>query len=169
MSLPTAQKDVGDHPAKDSVVDPVNKANKDADIDRKVGSPKIPICPCHPQFRQIRFYGVIDAFRKGKLPSNPQIDETLRYVVDHSPVEIDKLSPEGRKLINDARDIITTARFIVQEKNADELFQQFVWHTRAVDANLLKPGDLTENVPVDSEKAKSDNDEGRLRLPPFPS
>jgi hypothetical protein len=103
---------------------------------------------------------VIDAFRKGKLPSNAQIDQTLRYVVDHSPVDVDKLSPDGRKLIQDSRDIITTANLIVKEKNADELFQKFVWHTHSVDTDRLKHGGLTEKVPVDSEKAKSDGEEG---------
>jgi hypothetical protein len=44
MSLPAAHKDISAHPAKDSVVDPVNQANKDADIDRKAhASPRIPI------------------------------------------------------------------------------------------------------------------------------
>jgi hypothetical protein len=144
---PTWQKDISAHPAKDSVVDPVDKSNKDADIDRK-----------------IRFFGVIDAFRKGKLPSNAQIDQTLRYVIDHSPVDIDKLSPEGKKLIKEAREIINTARLMVEQKNADELFQNFFWHTRGVDAGHLKPGDLAEKVPVDSKKAKSDGEEAVKHL-----
>ena len=46
----------------------------------------------------------------------------------------------------------------MQEKNADELFQNFVWHTRSVEAEGIKPGDLLESVPV--EKIKSDGDEG---------
>jgi exopolyphosphatase/pppGpp-phosphohydrolase len=57
------------------------------------------------------------------MPDNKQIDETLLYVKNTSPVEIEKLSPDGRKLIQDARDIVETARLMVQEKNADELFQ----------------------------------------------
>lgn len=81
-------------------------------------------------------------------------------MVDHSPVEVDKLSPEGKKLIQDSRDIIRTAQLIVQEKNADELFQNFIWNTRAVAVEGIKPGDLSEKVPVGSEKAKADADEG---------
>jgi hypothetical protein len=60
------------------------------------------------------------------MPHNKQIDKTLLYVRDNSPVEIDKLSPEGHKLIQDAHDIVETARLMVQEKNADGLFQNFV-------------------------------------------
>ena len=58
----------------------------------------------------MRFYGVIEAFRQGRLPDNHQIDETLKYVHDHSPVDQNALSPEGKKLIQDARDIIETVR-----------------------------------------------------------
>lgn len=56
----------------------------------------------------MRFYGVIEAFRQGRLPDNQQIDETLRYLNDHSPVDLNALSPEGKKLIQDSRDIIET-------------------------------------------------------------
>jgi len=94
------------------------------------------------------------------MPNNAQIDQTLNYVLDNSPVDINKLSPDGKKLIQDTRDIISTARLMVQEKNADELFQNFVWHTRSVEAENLKPGDLNEKIPVDGEKAKADGDLG---------
>lgn len=36
MSLPIAPKDISDHPAKGSVVDPINREQKEADVDRKV-------------------------------------------------------------------------------------------------------------------------------------
>ncbi|KDR71966.1 hypothetical protein GALMADRAFT_253273 [Galerina marginata CBS 339.88] len=149
MSLPPTTKDISAHPAKGSVVDPVNKAAKDADVDRK-----------------IRLYGVIDAFRKGKLPSNAQIDRTLQHVLDHSPVDVNKLSPEGRKLVQDTREIISTARTIVQEKNGDELFQNFVWHTRDVDVDHFKQasGELNEKLPVDSTKAQEDGNEAVKHL-----
>jgi Family of unknown function (DUF5923) len=61
----------------------------------------------------IRFYGSLPPRR---MLDNKQIDETLlRYF----PVEIDKLSPDGRNLIQDARDFVETARLMVQEKNTD--------------------------------------------------
>jgi hypothetical protein len=113
-------------------------------------------------FFQLRLYAAIEAFRNGKLPSNVQIDETLRYTLDHSPVDVNDLSPEGKKLIQDVREIINTARLMVEEKNADELFQNFIWHTRAVDTDSLKAGDLTEATPVDATKAKGDADSGVL-------
>jgi len=72
------------------------------------------------------------------------------------------ISPEGKKLIQDTREVINTARILVQEKNADELFQQFVWHTRSVDTDGLKSGDLNEAIPVEVSKAKGDADNGVL-------
>lgn len=120
MSLPNAPKDVSDNPAKGSVVAPVDKQKQAADVDRK-----------------LRFYGVLNAFRESRMPSNEQIDSTLKYVLSHSPVPETELSSEGRKLISDTRDIIETARLMVKEKNADELFQNFIWHTR--DTNLDQP------------------------------
>lgn len=109
---------------------------------------------------QIRLYGVIEAFRLGRLPSNAQIDQTLQYVIDHSPVHVDKLSPDGKKLVQDTRDIIETARLMVQEKNADELFQQFVWHTGEVDRAGIKGSVTGVEVPVDKEKANNDSQQG---------
>lgn len=146
MSLPTAPKDISDHPVAGSVTDPINKADKDADVDRK-----------------IRLFGVISAFRAGRVPSNAQIDQTLKYVLDNSPVDVNALSHDGRKLISDTRDIIETARLMVQEKNADELFQNFLWHTRDVTVEGAKK-DPNEVLPVDKEKAMQDGQQAVQHL-----
>lgn len=146
MSLAQAPKDISDHPAKGSVVDPVNKEKQAADVDRK-----------------LRLYGVINAFKEYRMPTNAQIDKTLNYVLNHSPVPEKDLSPEGRQLISDTRDIIETARLIVQEKNKDELFQNFIWHTRDTDFSKAKK-DPSDVAPVDSDKAKSDGQQAVTHL-----
>jgi hypothetical protein len=126
----------------------------------------------------MRLYGVIQAFREGRLPDNQQIDETLVYVGQHSPVNIDKLTPEGKKLISDTRDIIETvricsfisfptqtdsttyfkARLIVREKNADELFQNFVYHTSGADVSRGKQsGDV---LPTSKSELRKDGEQG---------
>jgi len=61
----------------------------------------------------MRFYGAIQAFRENKYPDNTQIDETLTYVIEHSPLDESKLSHEGSKLINDVRDILETVPSIL--------------------------------------------------------
>ena len=146
MSLPNAPKDISDHPAKGSVVAPVDKEAQAADVDRK-----------------LRFYGVLNAFKQSRMPSNEQCDRTLQYVLNNSPVPENELSPEGKKLIADTRDIIETARLIVKEKNADELFQNFVWHTRDTDFDQAKK-DPNQVIPVDQEKAKSDGQQAVAHL-----
>ncbi|KAI0057660.1 hypothetical protein BV25DRAFT_1970625 [Artomyces pyxidatus] len=146
MSLPNATKDISEHPGKNSVTDPLNKQAKAADVDRKV-----------------RLYGVIEAFRQGRMPTNEQIDHTLKHVLQTSPVDEAKLSPEGRKLIQDTRDIIETARLMVKDKNADELFQNFMWHTRNVDVSQAKK-DPSEIAPVDKQKVQEDGQQALHHL-----
>ena len=111
---------------------------------------------------------MIQAFRNGRLPSNQQIDETLKYVLDHSPVDQTKLSPEGRKLVQDTRDIIDTARLIVVEKNKDELFQNFFWHTKesAHKEGLSVPGrdeEGAESAAVQRDKTEDEKGDWFLR------
>ncbi len=129
-----------------SVVDPVDKKTMAADIDRK-----------------LRFYGVVKALGESRMPTNEQIDRVLRYCVQHSPVDPDELSPDGRRLVQDTRDILETARLMVQQKNADELFQNFVWHTRAADLDQAKNENGSGSgssgsggTPADKAKAKGD-------------
>ena len=43
MSLPTAPKDISEKPRSGAVTDPVNKAQKDADVDRKVFLSTLPV------------------------------------------------------------------------------------------------------------------------------
>ncbi|KAH9925978.1 uncharacterized protein B0H18DRAFT_1085153 [Fomitopsis serialis] len=140
MSLPQASKDISDHPASNSVTQPHNKREQAADVDRK-----------------LRFYGVIQALRDSRMPSNTQIDAALTYALSNSP-------RDGQKLIQDSRDIIETARLIVMKKNADELFQNFVWHTRAVDAAPAKNIANSDNIPVDQQKAKQDGQQAVRKL-----
>lgn len=114
---------------------------------------------------QINFYGVIEAFRQGRMPDNHQIDETLQYVLKTSPVDEDKLSPDGRKLVQDAREIIETARIIVKEKNADELFQNFIWNTRDVSLDSVK---MDPNAVAPVDRAKIDEDRQTGACAPLP-
>ncbi|KAF8326038.1 uncharacterized protein EI90DRAFT_2930862 [Cantharellus anzutake] len=140
MSLPPAQKEIGPHPSKLSVTSPNDPQAMQADVDRK-----------------LHLYGVIQAFRQNKYPDNKQIDETLKYVIEHSPVDQSKLSPDGRRLIQDVQDILQTTRVMVKEKNADELFQNFLCHTSYADVQVPKA--TTEAVDVSQEDVKKDHEQ----------
>lgn len=91
------------------------------------------------------------------MPDNKQIDKALGYAIDHSPVDLSKLSPEGKVLIDDSRDILETLRAIVREKNDDELFQNAVWQSYAGDPSRAKQDGV---VPVSKADAKKDVDQG---------
>ncbi|KAK0472851.1 hypothetical protein IW261DRAFT_1506212 [Armillaria novae-zelandiae] len=138
MSLPPAPKDISAHPQKGSVVDPVDKAAKDADVDSK-----------------IRLYATIQAPRKSRLPTNKQVDSWSDYALDNPPVDTSTLSKDGQKLVIDIQGILRTLRSMRQEKNGDELIQDWIWQTREVDVSDVSP----ENVKsVDKEKGKADAD-----------
>ncbi|KAG2354370.1 hypothetical protein BDR07DRAFT_1207301, partial [Suillus spraguei] len=107
MSLPPATKDISERPKAGSVVAPTDKAAKEADVSGT-----------------INFYGAIKAFLQGRMPDNHQIDEILQYLLKTPLVDENRLlSPDGRKLVQNAREIIETARLMVTEKNADELLE----------------------------------------------
>jgi len=125
------QSQVSANPVKNAVTRAAAPGEVQADVDRKM-----------------RFYGVIQAFREGRYPTNQQIDDTLRYTISSSPVDLEKLSPEGRKLVQDVREIIEIARQIVAEKNSNQEFQNFLHASRSAD--------ITGQVNVQSKVTKAD-------------
>lgn len=145
MSLPLAKKEVSDHPSAMSVVDPIDKNTMHADVDRK-----------------LRFYGAIAAFRESRMPSNEQLDRFIGHVSDATLSNSNNLSPEGQKLVQDSHEIFEVLRELIQEKNADELLQNFVWHTRDVNYDQAKK-DPNEILP-DNAKAKSDGQQAVAHL-----
>ncbi|KAK0555228.1 hypothetical protein OC861_000504 [Tilletia horrida] len=104
--------------------------------------------------RKMRFYGVLQAFREGRYPTNQQIDDTLRYTISASPVDLEKLSPEGRKLVQDVREIIEISRQIVAEKNSNQEFQNFLHASRNADV----AGNVNINSKLTKEDAKKDQE-----------
>ncbi|KIJ56192.1 hypothetical protein M422DRAFT_774043 [Sphaerobolus stellatus SS14] len=139
MSLAPAVRDVSNHPAKNAVTEPTNREQLHEDLDRK-----------------LRLYGIIQALRVGKLPDNIQLDETLEYMATHSPVDLNALSPDGEELVADVRELIETTRQIIKQKNVDEVFQNFIWHTRGIDYTPAKINSQ-EAVTISAEQAKIDS------------
>ncbi|KAF7324755.1 hypothetical protein MKEN_00517300 [Mycena kentingensis (nom. inval.)] len=115
--------------------------------------------------RKIALYGAIAALRRSRMPTNAQINDALAYVKDNSPVDEKKLSPEGRKLVGDIRDILTTMSKIIHDKNNGEILQRFVWETRGVDTSAIKPNDGEVGKGKDDlDKAKRDAQEAAHHL-----
>jgi hypothetical protein len=95
------------------------------------------------------------------MPDNIQIDKALEYGIEHSPIDEKKLSPEGRVLVDDVRDIIETLRMQVHEKNADELLQNAIWASYRSDLSNAKQDGV---IPVTKDDAKKDANEGEQWL-----
>lgn len=114
---------------------PTDVAQKEADVNRK-----------------LQIYGIISAFQNGKVPSNDQIDVALNSFLKSraltSPSQ--KLSPEGRQLVADTREVVEQAKNLLLSKNHGNLLQDFIWQTQQFDPKAVSvPG-----APVDKETAQ---------------
>ncbi|EQB50185.1 hypothetical protein GCG54_00006466 [Colletotrichum gloeosporioides] len=106
--------------------------------------------------RKLQLYGIVSAFQAGKVPSNDQIDVALNSFLASkalsSPSE--KLSPEGKALIADTRDVIQQAKYLLLSKNQGNLLQDFIWQTQEFDPKAVDvPG-----APVNKEVAQQHGD-----------
>ena len=62
----------------------------------------------------------------------------------------DKLSPEGKHLIADSRDVIEQAKHLLLSKNEGNVLQDFIWHsTQIAGGSAQLPG-----APVDKQTAQ---------------
>lgn len=136
-TVPASKSQISDNPAPNAVVSAVDSKANTADVDRKM-----------------RFFGIIQAFREGRYPDNQQIDDTLKYTLANTPVNTDKLSPEGKKLIQDLRELIETSRQVVVNKNGGEEFQNFLHATRKADV----VGNVNVKAPITGADAKKDGE-----------
>ncbi|EOQ98692.1 hypothetical protein J056_003212 [Wallemia ichthyophaga EXF-994] len=105
--------EINENPDSDAVAEVYDSQRVYQDVDRKM-----------------RLYSVITALKSGLLPSNDQIQQTLKYASSHAPFDINVLSDDGKILVNDTRAVFNTANDIVQQKNKDERLQQFLYKTR---------------------------------------
>ncbi|KXN84161.1 hypothetical protein AN958_00365 [Leucoagaricus sp. SymC.cos] len=96
--------------------------------------------------------------------TNKRIDSYLHHVYDNRPIDIDSLSPQGQRLINDTHHIASIARLIVQEKNVDELLQLFIWHAGDIEKETLRTGDVSEHFPANGENDRADNEQAVCHL-----
>ncbi|KAM5543234.1 hypothetical protein V8D89_003108 [Ganoderma adspersum] len=145
-TLPPAPKDVSEHPAKGAVTEPIDREKLQSDVARK-----------------LRLYGAFQAMGESRLPTNTQLDHMLASLSNSTLAHSDGLSPDGQNLARDAHDVCETLRRLVAQKNADELLQNFVWHTR--DASLARARGRTEAGKVPAvERERTDGDQAARHL-----
>lgn len=119
---------------------PVNEKQKEKDVNTK-----------------LQFYGISQAFAIGKVPSNKQIDVALNSALAsralNSPSK--RLSPEGRTLVADLKDVIEQAKTLLLTKNEGNLLQDFIWQTEQVTGGNAQ----IPQAPVDKNTAKQHGNE----------
>lgn len=143
---PATRSEISNNPSKNAVTAASSSQEQEADVARK-----------------LKLYGVIQALRDGRFPDNNQINETLDYAIRTSPVDLDKLSPDGKLLVEDVRDILETARMIIAEKNDGELFQNFAFSTRKGDPSRGAKS-KSELMPADKKDFQQDASEAAAHL-----
>ncbi|KAK2055761.1 hypothetical protein LY76DRAFT_519762 [Colletotrichum caudatum] len=106
--------------------------------------------------RKLQLYGIVSAFQAGKVPSNDQIDVALNSFLASKALSnpSEKLSPEGKALIADARDVVNQAKNLLLSKNQGNLLQDFIWQTEQFDPKAVQvPG-----APINKEVAQQHGD-----------
>lgn len=86
------------------------------------------------------------------MPQNEQIDIALNSFLASRALTnpSNKLSAEGKTLVNDARDAVEQAKILLLSKNSGDLLQDFIWQAQKIDGgNAGLP-----NAPVDKETAR---------------
>lgn len=76
-----------------------------------------------------------------------------------------KVSPDTQQLFTDFNAILHAIREQLNDKNSDELIQDFIWRTRVQDITSEVTDGVSNvnknaNLPVDQKKAKEDANEG---------
>lgn len=102
------------------------------------------------------------AFSNGKLPSNKQVDVALNSFINHKKLRNpnNKLSDEGKVLVEDFRNVVQEARSLVLTKNHDEALQEFIWNATKLGQKGGPETTGAPNLPVDKNTAKTDQQQG---------
>ncbi|OAD78377.1 hypothetical protein PHYBLDRAFT_107123, partial [Phycomyces blakesleeanus NRRL 1555(-)] len=86
--------------------------------------------------------------RQGRLPHNTEIDSFLERLINSPSIHSRQhlMSPDGKRLLRDFQELVTTIRKAVAVKNKNELFQSFVYHLHAMDNPVTKGKYIIQNT-----------------------
>ncbi|KAH8123282.1 hypothetical protein LI328DRAFT_135435 [Trichoderma asperelloides] len=107
--------------------------------------------------RKLQIYGIFNAFKNGKTPSNEQIDVALNSFLESRALSSpsNKLSDDGKLLVEDAREVIKLAKQLLLSKNHGNLIQDFIWQTTHYDTKGVK----SPNSSLTKDAATRDKDD----------
>ncbi|UKZ96794.1 uncharacterized protein TrAFT101_011570 [Trichoderma asperellum] len=107
--------------------------------------------------RKLQIYGIFNAFKNGKTPSNEQIDVALNSFLESRALSSpsNKLSDDGKLLVEDAREVIKLTKQLLLSKNHGNLIQDFIWQTTHYDTKGVK----SPNSSLTKDAATRDKDD----------
>ncbi|KAL0083046.1 hypothetical protein J3Q64DRAFT_1850228 [Phycomyces blakesleeanus] len=107
----------------------------------------------------LKMIGIVQNMRQGRLPHNTEIDSFLERLINSPSIHSRQhlMSPDGKRLLRDFQELVTTIRKAVAVKNKNELFQSFVYHLHAMD-NPVTKDQLSINRPNGTENQTFKNE-----------
>ncbi|KAL3476368.1 hypothetical protein BJX99DRAFT_142095 [Aspergillus californicus] len=129
-------------PSRANVNVPTDTKQKEKDINQK-----------------LQLFGIFQAFKYGKLPSNKQCDIALNTALNHRSLKSPsgELSQEGRALVQDLRQVIEEAKRLILSKNDGQILQEFIYDAEQVTADDVQKPDVSvsrESTEQDAARAK---------------
>ncbi|KAG0237230.1 hypothetical protein BGW42_001497 [Actinomortierella wolfii] len=111
--------------------------------------------------QKLKVFEVVQALIQGRLPTNAQLDQFLVRAMTSPSMEsrAHMLSPDGKSLYADMKQLLQTLRGVIYEKNEQELFQNLIYHCQsASDSIASKNPSVTPalDVGVSSQSAKKE-------------
>lgn len=88
--------------------------------------------------QKYQLFSTWQAIQQGKMPHNAQLDEMLEKLIQNKVISSREhlISEDGKKLLNDLRNLLQTVRKTLSVKNKDELFQSLVYHLHCMDTPI---------------------------------
>ncbi|KAJ0420105.1 hypothetical protein BJY00DRAFT_143092 [Aspergillus carlsbadensis] len=104
--------------------------------------------------QKLQLFGMFQAFKYGKLPTNKQCDVALNSALASKALTkpSQELSEEGQVLVEDLRKVIEQAKTLILSKNDGQLLQEFIWDAERMSADEVQRPD----VAVSRESAEQD-------------
>ncbi|KAG1401413.1 hypothetical protein G6F60_006399 [Rhizopus arrhizus] len=104
-----------------------------------------------------KLFSTWKAMSEGKMPHNAQLDDMLTKLINNQTIRSREhmVSDDGRRLLQDFRDLLQTLKRALHEKNQDELFQSMVYHS-STQPSRAKLDTLSKTSDKDKDTLKSD-------------
>lgn len=111
-----------------------------------------------------KLFSTWKAMSEGKMPHNAQLDDMLTKLINNQTIRSREhmVSDDGRRLLQDFRDLLQTLKRALHEKNQEELFQSMVYHS-STQSSKAKLDTVSKTSDKDKDTLKSDGKKGKKK------